>query len=75
MPSLHSVEQRLAEVEARLSGLVNTCLQLKEDNRTLKLKQSDLMKERQTLMARSDQAKSRVEAMIKRLKALEQGAS
>jgi cell division protein ZapB len=44
---------------------------LSEENRSLRHSQEQLANERAGLMARNEQARSRVEAMIQRLKALE----
>jgi len=45
---------------------------LQEENRSLRHSQEQLATERAQLMARNEQARSRVEAMILRLKSLEQ---
>lgn len=56
------------EVE-RLVALVH---RLGEENRSLRQAQEQLVAERAALLAKSEQARSRVEAMIARLKSLEQ---
>jgi len=45
---------------------------LAEENRSLRHQQEQLVAERSTLLAKNEQARSRVEAMISRLKSLEQ---
>jgi cell division protein ZapB len=45
---------------------------LSEENRSLRLQQEQLATERSTLLAKNEQARARVEAMIARLKSLEQ---
>lgn len=63
-----------AEVEAlsaTLDRLVDTVRRLNEENRSLRHSQEQLANERAGLMARNEQARGRVEAMIQRLKALE----
>ena len=45
---------------------------LSEENRSLRLQQEQLANERSTLLAKNEQARARVEAMIARLKSLEQ---
>jgi len=47
---------------------------LLEENRRLRHSQEQLSTERATLLAKNEQARSRVEAMIQRLKSLEQNA-
>ena len=67
-------EVELKRLEKRLDDLVVTVGQLKEENRSLKQRQDVLMTERATLLQKNEQVRARVEAMIGRLKALEQGA-
>jgi cell division protein ZapB len=62
----------LAEIGARVDRLVELCRRLSEENRSLRHSQEQLANERASLMARNEQARSRVEAMISRLKSLEQ---
>ncbi len=62
----------LAEIGARVDRLVDLCRRLSEENRSLRHSQEQLTLERASLMARNEQARTRVEAMISRLKSLEQ---
>lgn len=62
----------LAEVSARVDRLVDLCRRLSEENRSLRQSQEQLANERASLIARNEQARTRVEAMISRLKSLEQ---
>ena len=64
----------LAELERQIDALVKTCDQLGEENQALRNQQANLMAERATLIEKSELARSRVEAMIARLKAMEIGA-
>lgn len=64
--------QSLSEISARVDQLVALCRRLSEENRSLRQSQEQLANERAGLIARNEQARSRVEAMIGRLKALEQ---
>ena len=70
-PGLFS--QELARLEKRLDELVVICNQLKEENRSLKDRQDTLIADRATLLQKNEQVRARVEAMISRLKAMEQG--
>ena len=65
-------EEELRRLEIRIDELINTCEQLKEENRLLRAQQQSYSGERATLLDKQEQARTRVEAMINRLKALEQ---
>ncbi len=67
-------EQELLKLEVRLEELVATITRLKEENRSLRNQQDSMVTERAGLIEKSEMARSRVEAMINRLKAMEQGA-
>jgi cell division protein ZapB len=67
-------EQELRKLEVRLEELVNTITRLKEENRSLRNQQDSLVSERANLIEKNELARTRVEAMINRLKAMEQGA-
>ena len=60
------------EISAQVDRLVETCRRLSEENRSLRQSQEQLANERAGLIARNEQARTRVEAMISRLKSLEQ---
>lgn len=62
----------LAEISSRVDRLVDLCRRLSEENRSLRQSQEQLANERASLIARNEQARTRVEAMISRLKSLEQ---
>lgn len=64
----------LAALERRIDQLLERCTRLEEENRSLRLSQEQLVAERANLVAKNEQARSRVEAMISRLKSLEQGS-
>lgn len=67
-------EQELQKLEVRLEELVSTIGRLKEENRSLRNQQDSLVSERANLIEKNEMARTRVEAMINRLKAMEQGA-
>jgi len=54
--------------------LIKTIERLKEENRSLRNQQESLTSERAQLIERNELAKTRVEAMINRLRAMEQNA-
>jgi cell division protein ZapB len=65
------VKQELAALGEQVDRLLDAVRRLTEENRSLRHSQEQLATERAGLMARNEQARSRVEAMIQRLKALE----
>ena len=67
-------EHELKRLEKRVDALVNVCDQLQDENRSLKQRQDILTSERATLLQKNEQVRARVEAMIGRLKAMEQGS-
>ena len=63
----------IAQLEQRVEELIHACSTLKEENDTLREKQGHLMTERAELIEKTELARARVEAMITRLKAMENG--
>jgi cell division protein ZapB len=74
MSSPPSTLADIKEVSARIDRLVELCQRLSEENRSLRQSQEQLANERAALLAKNEQARTRVEAMIARLKSLEQNA-
>lgn len=66
-------EHELKRLEERVDALVRVCDKLQDENRTLKQRQDSLTAERATLLQKNEQVRARVEAMIGRLRAMEQG--
>ncbi len=64
----------LASLEAKLEELIARYEQLQNENNSLKLRQDILVKEKAKLLEKTTLARTRVEAMISRLKAMEQGS-
>ena len=69
-----SFEKELKRLEQRVDALVRVCDQLQDENRSLKQRQDVLTAERANLLQKNEQVRARVEAMIGRLKAMEQGS-
>lgn len=67
-------EHELKRLEKRVDALVRVCDQLQDENRSLKQRQDVLTSERAHLLQKNEQVRARVEAMIGRLKAMEQGS-
>ena len=60
-------------LEEKIDDLIRICNKLEEENRALRDQQSSLIAERAALVEKSEMARSRVEAMITRLRAMETG--
>jgi cell division protein ZapB len=69
-----NLDLELKRLEKRLEELVATMHRLKEENRALRQRQDGLAAEKTTVMSRSEQVRTRVEAMIGRLKSMEHTA-
>lgn len=59
-------------LERQVDELIQLCLRLKEENASLRARQEVLMTERGELIEKNEQARSRVEAMLSRLRAMEE---
>lgn len=67
-------DQLLQNVEKKLDQLLNLCDQLQQENQHYKDQESDWNLERSRLIEKNEVARTRVEAMITRLKSLETDA-
>ncbi|WP_237067608.1 TIGR02449 family protein [Microbulbifer guangxiensis] len=63
---------KLQALESTVDSLIARCEQLAEDNRALRQQEADWHRERQRLIKNNEVARTRVEAMINRLKGLAQ---
>ncbi|HID49288.1 MAG TPA: TIGR02449 family protein [Chromatiales bacterium] len=61
----------LKKLESRVDDLIKAVERLQQENKTLRTSQTSLLTERTDLIEKTEMARSKVEAMIKRLKALE----
>lgn len=64
-------ELSLKDLESKLDELISHCQQLGSENQALKQEQDAWAIERTRLTEKNEQARTRVEAMIDRLKSLE----
>ncbi len=64
-------ESDLQRLENQIDALIDTVNLLKQENTSLRHQQDQLMSERAQLIEKTELARSRVEAMISRLKSLE----
>ncbi|HMA11746.1 MAG TPA: TIGR02449 family protein [Steroidobacteraceae bacterium] len=69
-----AVETELQRLEVRVGELLTLVQQLSEENRALRHRQDSLSNERAALLQKNEQVRTRVEAMIGRLRTLETGA-
>ena len=60
-------------LEEKIDRLIRICERLEDENRALRDQQNNLIAERATLVEKSELARSRVEAMITRLRGMEAG--
>lgn len=74
MGSAQSTIADLKSLEQQLEQLLNLCGRLHDENRSLRVSQESLVQEKANLVSKNEQARSRVEAMISRLKSLEQAS-
>jgi cell division protein ZapB len=70
----HRFDLELRRLEKRLEELVGITRQLQEENQSLRQRQDSLMTERASLLHKNEQVRGRVEAMIGRLKGMEQAS-
>jgi cell division protein ZapB len=64
-------ELDLKKLETRVDDLIKAVDRLQQENKTLRDSQTSLMTERNHLIEKTELARSRVEAMIQKLKAME----
>jgi cell division protein ZapB len=69
----NGLELELKRLEKQVDDLINSIQDLKEENRALRHRQDSLATERASLLQKNEQVRTRVEAMIGRLKMLEHG--
>jgi len=69
---MDSLEQAAKDLDRLEKGLLDQCRKLREENHSLQNRQEALVAERASLVAKNEEARTKVEAMINRLKALEQ---
>lgn len=72
MGEVDTSRSNVDRLEQQMVKLLDICEKLHEENRSLQARQEALVAERAALVAKNEQARTRVEAMISRLRALEQ---
>ncbi|MGH8137408.1 MAG: TIGR02449 family protein [Steroidobacteraceae bacterium] len=68
------LDLELVRLSKRIEELIGTVEHLKEENRALRQRHESLATERATLLNKNEQVRTRVEAMIGRLKTMEHSA-
>ena len=68
-----NLESELKRLERQVEELLAAVQHLREENRALRHRQDTLAGERASLLQKNEQVRTRVEAMIGRLKMLEHG--
>lgn len=66
-----SISEQITALEQRVESLIELCRRLQRENDMLRDSQSSLNAERAALLEKNETARSRIEAMISRLKAME----
>lgn len=66
-----SLAEHIRFLERRVDDLLALCERLREENRILRDSQESLNADRASLLEKNEQARSKIEAMISRLKAME----
>jgi cell division protein ZapB len=66
------IEQLFKNLEHRVDEYIELCDEYKRHNKSLRTREIQLTEERANLMKKNDMARTKVESMISRLKALEQ---
>ncbi|HEC15356.1 MAG TPA: TIGR02449 family protein [Sedimenticola sp.] len=69
-----AMELDLKKLEVRVEELIRACARLREENSSLRSQQESLVAERAELLEKTELAKTRVEAIITRLKSMESGS-
>lgn len=66
-------KQSINTLELKIEELIQLCDVLNQENHLLKSRESSWARERAQLIEKNEQARVKIEAMISRLKSLEQG--
>lgn len=64
-------DSQYAQLESKLNQLIALCQRLDKENAALKAREATWQQEKLRLVEKNELARTRVEAMIKRLKSLE----
>lgn len=65
-------EQNLKTLEEKIDELIGFCAHLRQQNESLRQREDALLKERTSLIEKTESARLRVEKMVERLKAIQE---
>ena len=65
-------EDSFQSLNSKVDDLINLCAEMKRENQLLKASESNLQAERKQLLERNKEAKSKLESVLVRLKAMDQ---
>lgn len=65
-------QEQLQQLETRIDELLGLSARLRQENQSLHARESKLLEERAHLLKKNDLARAKVEAIITRLRSLEQ---
>lgn len=65
-------EDSFQSLNSKVDDLINLCTEMKRENQLLKASESSLQAERKQLLERNKEAKSKLESVLVRLKAMDQ---
>lgn len=66
-----ALRRELDRLDRQVDALLRYCARLEEENRVLRQSQDSLNAERASLLEKNEMARSKIESMISRLKAME----
>lgn len=69
---MNRIDQLFKQLEQRVDEFIELSDEYKRHNKSLRTREQQLTEERANLMKKNDMARTKVESMITRLKALEQ---
>ncbi|HSH41800.1 MAG TPA: TIGR02449 family protein [Arenicellales bacterium] len=71
MSANHSINPDIKALEERIDDLIGVCRRLREENEGLRHSQETLIEERTKLAEKNKMARTRLESIVDRLRALE----
>ncbi len=63
-------QDQLQQIEQKVNRLIALCARLQQENQAIREREANLLRERSQLIEKNEQARTRVESMITRLKSL-----
>lgn len=63
-------QEQLQKIQQKIDRLIALCTRMQQENQALREREASLLRERSQLIEKNEQARTRVEGMITRLKSL-----